>query len=82
MIVKLEKMYNFVPYVIERIKRRHFENLLVHLLRLRQRNHHFQHNSETKQSVHVYMGMGCCFVLSCKRVVAPVVWMSNGTVSF
>jgi len=35
--------------------------LLVHLLRLRQRNHHFLNHSETKQNVHVDMGMGCCF---------------------
>jgi len=73
MIVDLIKMLNFASYVKERIETRYFKNLLVHLLRLRQRNHHFQYNSETKQSVHAYMSMGCCFVLSCRRVVAPVV---------
>jgi len=81
-MVNLKKMFNFVPYVRERIETKHFLKLLACLLRLRQRNHHFPHNSEMKQKVHVPKGMGCCFVLSCRRVVVPVVRISDGIVLF
>ena len=69
-------MYIFAAYVRVRMDRIFFYNCIVHLLSLRQQNHHFFLLLTTQRRNKVFMSMwawAVVFILSCRRVVVPVV---------